>query len=71
MDERLLVIDKDECPKPESVIYRGYCTDCKYYVGFELYAGMPCINAIVLTNISIISESLVNTMKWTPKFRNN
>lgn len=39
----LLVIDKDECPRSESVISEGQCTYCEYYEGLKEESEQPCI----------------------------
>ena len=49
----LYVIDKDYCPeKDDSIIMKGQCSGCKYYKGFDMYLGQPCIKCSYYAKIS-------------------
>lgn len=49
---KLLVMDMDECPDEEAVIYQGMCSGCEHYKGFELYKGLRCIKCSYFSNMS-------------------
>ena len=43
LDFLLLVIDKDTCPEQDNIIIKQQCGGCKYYRGFIVENGQPCI----------------------------
>ena len=42
-DNNLFVINKDNCPNTDEIIYKLTCSQCQHYKGFELYNAQPCI----------------------------
>lgn len=42
-EKDLRVIDKDNCPKEDNIIFQGQCAGCKYYMGFEMRDAQPCV----------------------------
>lgn len=43
-DCNLYVMNTDICPKSDCVIEKHNCgSSCKYYAGFEICNGLPCI----------------------------
>lgn len=44
MEKDLRVVDMDDCPKTDNPIIKDDCRGCEFYVGFEMWKGMPCIN---------------------------
>lgn len=48
----LYVMDKDTCPEMyDTIIYRGQCTGCEHYKGFEMYNGQPCVQCDYYVNL--------------------
>lgn len=41
--DKLRVINNDTCPEKDNIIIKGQCTGCKFYDGFEMYNGQPCV----------------------------
>lgn len=35
--------DFDICPKTDNPVIRGDCDNCKYYAGFQMANGFPCV----------------------------
>lgn len=36
-------INMDNCPKQDNILTQRQCSNCKFYGGFKLYNGIPCI----------------------------
>ena len=39
----LWVINMDNCPDDDAVIMQDHCVGCRYYHGFKLERGLPCV----------------------------
>ncbi len=50
-ENNLYVVDKDYCPDKDNIIMQGQCSGCKYYIGFDIYLGQPCIKCSFYSNI--------------------
>lgn len=47
----LYVMNKDYCPDDDNIIQQMQCGDCKYYKGFEMSMGQPCIKCSYYSSI--------------------